>query len=78
MKNLRDLAVAVCKLEGKKKQVNIAQMSETLSCLGKVLAAKPASTLSLLAKSAGFSIRLIVLDRENKKPAKKKKAVKRG
>lgn len=78
MKHLRDLAVAVCKLEGKKQQVNIAQMSETLKCVGKVLAGKPASTLSILAKAGGFNIRLIVLDREIKKPSKEKKAVKRG
>lgn len=30
-KNLHDLAVLMCKLEGGKKQVDVAQMKETLS-----------------------------------------------
>lgn len=35
--NLNKLAIEVCKREGLKQQVNIAQVKEVLRCLGEVL-----------------------------------------
>lgn len=34
--NVNQLAVKVCKLEGKKKQVDIAQVKEILRCLARI------------------------------------------
>jgi hypothetical protein len=48
--NLKKLAVLLCKAEGKKKQVNIAQMSETLKCLRRIIKENPVPVLRALLK----------------------------
>ncbi len=41
IKNMNDLAVAVSKLEGKKNNLNIADIKETLRCLKEVVSEDP-------------------------------------
>jgi hypothetical protein len=48
MKNMRDLAREICKLEGKKVQVNIAQVSEVLCCLVDIIARQPLRVVKIL------------------------------
>jgi hypothetical protein len=52
MKTFNDLAVELCKREGKKKQVNVAQMAEIVHCLCVLLSKKPLQTLLILVKRA--------------------------
>lgn len=46
----KELVAALCRLEGKKKQVNVAQMSEVLSSLKKLLKKNPIGVLKALLK----------------------------
>lgn len=49
--NLNELARAVCKIEGGKTEVNIAQVKDVLNALGQVLAEMPPyETLQVFAK----------------------------
>lgn len=41
MKNFNKLVVELCKKEGKKVQVNVAQMSEVVKCLFDIAAENP-------------------------------------
>ncbi len=50
MKNLNDLALQLCKYEGKTKQVNVAQMKEIVKCLRELIKLEPVKTLRLLLK----------------------------
>lgn len=50
----QQLAKELCKIEGKKKQMNIAQVSEVLSALSKLLRQQPEDVLSALIRSAGY------------------------
>ena len=45
---MSDLAMILCEKEGKKKQVNIAQMQEVLACLSDVMIRDPNAILVLL------------------------------
>ena len=45
---MSDLAMILCEKEGKKKQVNIAQMHEVLACLSDVMICDPNAILVLL------------------------------
>jgi F420-0:gamma-glutamyl ligase-like protein len=52
--NLNELAKEICKKEGGKKSVSIAQVKETMRCLGKVLASMPlADALKLVTRLVG-------------------------
>jgi hypothetical protein len=59
MKNRKDLARRLCKMEGKKKQVDIAQMAETLKNLGILMEEDPIRVLAALGYFVGVSIESI-------------------
>lgn len=48
--NLNELALRISKIEGKKKEVNIAQIKEVLKCLGEVLAPLDAAELLVVMR----------------------------
>lgn len=48
--NRKELAVEVCKNEGLKKQVNVAQVAEVLKCALDVMASLPAGDLAGLLR----------------------------
>ena len=48
--NLNKLAELVCKHEGKKEQVNIAQVKEIITVLSKILIKKPLYIIALLKR----------------------------
>lgn len=52
IRNLNDVARCLCEMEGKKKQVNIAQMKETLSTVITLVYARPFEVLAAVAKRA--------------------------
>lgn len=46
--NLNQLASEICRREGKKKQVNIAQVKEVLAVLGEILSEAPSIDRALV------------------------------
>ena len=52
MKNLKDLAKKLCECEGKKRQVNIADMAETLKYLCILIAQNPITVIRILLQGA--------------------------
>lgn len=48
----KELAREVCRREGKRQQVNIAQVSEILKCLAGMIAERPFTVLGLLCERA--------------------------
>lgn len=53
MKTLKDLALELCRREGKKKGVNIAQMSEILARLVDIGAEQSLAVFTILGKAVG-------------------------
>lgn len=62
--NLNTLAVQITKLEGKKTEVNIAQVKEVLSCLGYIL--NKAETEVGLSESSAIYDKLIAAGSKRK------------